>query len=166
MNPTTEQSSTMFRRRVLLGLTLALLALGPASGCGRGFTITTPSGFAELEDQDHYGYRATDAQGVVLAVRREKNEPYGDLSFWSGAVDAQLRRKGYKALKAVDVSAGGVKGKQIRYNVSRAGRNHSFWMTVFVTDDVVVTVEVGGDVEYFEKAEEHLVKAISSLQIG
>ncbi len=159
----------MFRRRIILGLSLALLALlalGPASGCSRGFAITTPAGFAELDDQDHYGYRATDAQGVVIAVRREKNKPYGDLSFWSGAVDAQLRRKGYKALKAVDVSASGVKGKQIRYTVSRAGRDHSFWMTVFVTEDVVVTVEVGGDQEYFEKAEEHLSKAISSLQVS
>ena len=144
--------------------TVALLAL-PLSGCSRGFSITTPAGFAELDGQKDYGYRATSPQGVVIAVRREKNEPYGDLSFWSGAVDAQLRRGGYKAIKAIDVAASGVKGKQIHYVVVRSGREHMFWVSVFVTEKAVVTVEVGGDLEYFEKAEKALSAAIASVQI-
>lgn len=151
--------------RITLLVALACLAVA-ASGCARGFRITTPSGFAELEDQDDYGYRAANAQGVVLAVRREPNRPYGDLTFWSGALDAHLRRGGYVAEEAVDVSAGGMKGRQVRYRIERSGRDHIFWVTVFVTDDQVVTVEAGGDVEYFDEAKEAIGKAIGSLQVG
>jgi len=154
------------RRTIALCAMLAATAL-PCAGCGAGFTITTPAGFAELEDQEQYGYRATSPQGVVIAVRREENAPYGDLSFWSGAVDAHLRRNGYTAVKAVDVkTADGVAGKQIRYRSKRKGREHAFWVSVFVTESVVVTVEVGGDVEYFDELEKPLAKAIASLRIG
>ena len=65
--------------------------------------IETPSGFAQIDDgrKDErytgYTYRATNAEGVVLGVRHERNDPSGDLQFWSGAVDAHLRRAGYRA---------------------------------------------------------------------
>lgn len=145
----------------------ALLGAAPLGCAGPGFQIDTPSGFAELEDQEQYGYRATNAEGVVLAVRREANAPYGDLSFWSGALDAHLRRQGYQATEAVDVTnERGIAGKQIRYQIDRSGRAHAFWMTVFVTDAEVVTVEVGGDEAFFEGAEKQLVHAIKTLEIG
>lgn len=153
-----------------LGRALALLALlvGVATtGCSRGFVITTPAGFAELEEEESYAYRATTAEGVVLAVRHEPNEPYGDLAFWAGAVDAQLRRNGYVADKALDVeSSDGRHGRQLRYHTMREGREQLFWATVYVTDDVVVVVEAGGDRAFFEKLESSVSAAISSLRIG
>lgn len=145
----------------------ALMMLSALAGCSRGFAITTPSGFAELEGQEHYGYRATNAEGLVLAVRKESNAPHGDLTFWSGAVDAHLRRNGYAAKKAADVkSADGVDGRQIRYTSKRGGRPHVFWVTVFVTADAVVTVEVGGDEAHFEKHEAAVTEAIASLDVS
>jgi hypothetical protein len=55
------------------------------------------------------------AEGVVIAVRRERNQPKANLAFWSAAVDYELRRKGYSAIASKDVkSAQGVPGKQIR----------------------------------------------------
>jgi hypothetical protein len=150
--------------RSSLFVALACLAIG-AAGCGRGFTITTPAGFAELEDQETFDYRAANSQGVVLAVRREPNRPFGDLTFWSGAIDAHLRRGGYVVKEAVDVSAGGLKGRQLRCQIERAGREHAFWVTVFVTEDRVITVEAGGDVEYFDQAKEAINKAIGSLAL-
>jgi hypothetical protein len=137
------------------------------TGCGRGFVIDTPTGFAELEDQQDYGYRAASAEGVVLAVRRESNSPYGDLGFWTGAVDAHLRREGYSADKALDVkSANGIDGRQIRYHRRRDGRDFVFWVSVFTTDDEVIVVEAGGDREYFDKLDAAVSAAVSSLQVG
>ncbi len=164
----TKPTSHTLRTKAPLALAiLVLLAILDLTGCGRGFTIVTPAGFAELEDQEHYGYRATTAEGVVVAVRKEVNNPYGDLSFWSGAVDAQLRRRGYVATEAVDVKTnGGVEGRQIRYNHKYKGRKNIFWVTVFVTKSAVVTIEAGGDSEYFGKLEEAVSKAISSLKIS
>ena len=144
----------------------AMLGLG-LGGCGRGFVLTTPSGFAELEAGHDYAYRATNAEGVVIAVRREHNRPYGDLGFWSGAVDAHLRRGGYAADKAVEVqSADGVPGRQIRYHATRERREFVFWASVFVTDDKVVVVEAGGDRVHFDKLETAVGSSLASLEVG
>jgi hypothetical protein len=134
-------------------------------GCTHDFAIDTPDGFAPLEDQKAYDYRATDAEGVVLGVREKANEPRGDLGFWSTALDAQMRRRGYTAesAKAVE-SADGVTGKQIRYSVEKNGRKHAYWITVFVTEDRVVTVEAGGDQAFFAEKEKPIQRAIASVQ--
>ena len=155
------------RSMLMLCAATALSATLGGTGCNRGFGIATPNGFAELDGQDNYGYRATNAEGVVLAVRREDNDPYGDLGFWSGAVDAYLQRKGYKSLKAVDVkSADGVVGKQVRYSIESGGRKKVFWVAVFVTGDAVVTVEAGGDSAFFSPVEKSVSAAIGTLTIG
>ena len=157
-------SSAMIRH--LTSMAFVVIALSVV-GCGPGFQIITPAGFAELEDQEDYGYRATNAEGVVIAVRREANRPYGDLSFWSGAVDSQLRRSGYVATKAVDVkTADGQSGRQIRYHRKHGEREHLFWVTVFTIDDDVVVVEVGGDKAYFGKVEKAVSSAIGSLDLS
>ncbi len=153
-------------KRFIIGL---LLVCAPAlGGCtGAGVRIDTPDGFAELDDQDAYGYRATNAEGVVLAVRREANEPAGDLGFWSGAVDAHLQRQGYQPIDSAEAkTADGIVGRQIRYSIGRGGRVHAFWVTVFVTPREVVTVEVGGDRAYFDQLEKSLAKAIASLDLS
>lgn len=159
-----QVSVVLTRAGALLLLWAALLACG--AGCGRSFVITTPAGFAELPDQEDYGYRAADAAGVVLAVRHEENAPFGDLAFWSGAIDAHLRRDGYVADQALDVkSADGVPGRQIRYHRVQQGRKYVFWATVFVTDDSVVTIETGGDGDHFDERVEAVTAAIRSVAI-
>lgn len=156
-------------RKLSLALAFVTLALGGSTlvGCGRGFEINTPAGFAELEGQKDYGYRATTAEGVVLAVRRKANKPFGDLGFWSAAVDAQLRRNGYTAIEGRDVkSADGTEGKSIHYKHDIDGRTHALWLSVFVNDDHVFTVEAGGDAEFFEKSASAVEGALSSLELN
>ena len=143
------------------------LLLCTTAACGGSVTMHAPDGFAELGNQKGYAYRATNAQGVVIAVRKEANNPRGDLAFWSGAVDAHLRRAGYTAVTGSEVKTdSGITGQQIRYKVTRGNREHSFWVTVFVVDDTVVTVEVGGDHAFFDELEEPIAKAIKSLEMG
>ncbi len=141
----------------------ASIAASGALGCTP--VLVTPPGFAELDEGDDYRYRASNAEGVVLAVRREKNAPKSDLAFWSGAVDAGLRRAGYTALEAHDVEASGHKGKQIRYRILRDGREHAYWVNVFVTKKMVVTLEAGGDAELFAREEDAIKRAIASLDV-
>lgn len=146
--------------------TLLFAATTSLIGCGTALSVSTPDGFAELEEQETYDYRATNAEGVVLAVRREDNAPYGDLSFWSGALDAHLVRAGYTAVesKAVEAS-GGLKGTQLRYTLERNGREHVFWLTVFVTADEVITIEAGGDVAFFDGVEKSVAQTIATLTV-
>lgn len=155
----------MKRSTPLIACVIAAASL--LGGCTHDFAIATPDGFAPFEGGETFDYRATDAEGVVLGVREEVNDPRGDLSFWSGALDAHLRRSGYRAVASKEMqSADGVAGRQIRYTIDRQGRRHAYWVTVFVTDDRVVTVEAGGDETFFEARGKSIQQAIASVQAG
>ena len=155
----------MTRNFCFITFALAVSTLG--SGCARGFEIQTPDGFAELDGTDDYRYRSTSAEGVVLAIRREKNEPHGSLAFWSSALMNELAARGYNLEKNLDVkSKDGTAGKQLRYLSSRDGRPNVLWVTVFVTDSRVVVVESGGDVAHFEHVEPKVSAAIEALDLS
>jgi hypothetical protein len=152
----------MTMRRSIWILTLAALVLG---GCSTA-RLQTPSGFAAQHDEA-YDYRASDGEGVVLAVRSEKNDPRGDLEFWSSTVDVRLRKAGYAAQDRRDVkSIDGREGRQLRYELASEGRTLAFWVTLFVTGRRVVIVEAGGDVELFDPKAKVVEAAIASLHVG
>lgn len=130
--------------------------------------LQTPDGFAALEKQTDYVYRAASAEGVVVAIRAEENRPKSTLDFWAGALDQRLRQNRYvldgKAGEAR--AAGGLTGKQLRYTREDQGRKYRFWVTVFVTPERVWVIEAGGDQERFTGAiEETMKKAIDSFTI-
>jgi hypothetical protein len=136
--------------RCLTGL-FALLATLTAIGCGPSFQMTTPPGFVELdEDYSAYDYRATTADGLVIAVREIEHDPKGDLAFWLRAVENRMRdRGGYALIETKDVrSADGAAGKQMRYgHDDESNKPHLYYVTLFVTDDYIHVVEIGGDKE-------------------
>ena len=145
-----------------LKLTLVALTLALAAGCGASFDMSTPGGFVELDD-DAYDYRATNADGVVIAVRELDNDPRGDLEFWAGAVDAKLRRR-YSAQSVHEIETDrGLAGVQIRYLHHRNGRPHHYWATIFVTADTVYLLEAGGDHEFFDANRDTVEQTISSF---
>jgi hypothetical protein len=147
----------------------ACLALSGASttACGRGFGIETPDGFAELESNDDYRYRATTAEGVVLAVRREDNEPKGGLDFWASAVENELATRGYEKVSQKSIqSKNGTPGKQLVYKVSKGGRPNVLWVAVFVTGSRVVVLETGGDEAHFAHVEPKVSHAISEFEVS
>jgi hypothetical protein len=152
-------------RSLTIGLLLGLLTL--TGGCARGFEINTPDGFAELDDNDDYRYRSTSADGVVLGVRREKNDPKAGLDFWTAALKNDLASRGYSLVKSENVkSKNGIDGRQFRCQITKNGRPNVLWVTVFVTEKRVVVVEAGGDEAHFGSAETKIASAISAMDIG
>lgn len=147
----------------------ALLALSlSAAACGPKVDIATPPGFAVLDKQEEYVYRATSAEGLVLAVRGEKNDPAGNLEFWSDALTQKLLGAGY-ALdgepREVRTRRGFV-GRQARFTREHQRRPQRLWLTVFVNQKHVFVVEAGGDAERFkDKAEAAVQKAIESIGV-
>jgi hypothetical protein len=157
--------------RTLRNLPALLLLLAPAAlgACAPAARLQAPEGFAVLDDQHEYTYRASTADGVVIAVRAEPNKPAGNLDFWSEAVDRQLRASRYEPDgKPADVrSAAGIPGRQMHYTRVDQGRTYRFWATVFVTEGKIYVVEAGGDADRFKgKTEESVKKAIESLTIS
>ena len=68
------------------------------------------------------------------------------------------------------VDAGGLRSEashgENRYTIERSGREHAFWLTVFVTDQEVITIEAGGDVAFFGGVEKSVTQAIATLRVG
>ncbi len=145
-------------------LILLALSLVAMTGCARGFDINTPDSFAELEGSDDYKYRATSAEGVVIAVRTADNDPKGNLEFWKTAMGYELSRRGYAKQSEVAVkSLSGTPGVQLRFTTSHRERPHVFWATLFVTGSKIVIVEAGGDKAHFEQVRAEVQAAIEGV---
>lgn len=157
MRPTYQLISSSFVAVILL----------TASGCGSSFEHRTPSGFVELEDQEDlgYDYRATSADGTVLAVRAMDNEPRGELGFWADAIRNRMRRQaGYAHLETRDVKTrSGLAGKQLRFGHDRSQKPHLYYITVFVTADRLFVLEAGGTAEQMQERAGDIEAAISGF---
>ncbi len=149
-------------------LALASLLLAPVLGaCTHPARLETPSGFATLEPSSAFSYRAANARGVVVSARSEPNALAGNLDFWADSIDQHLTRAGYAQKLVKDVEGrGGLRGRQLRYSADRGGREHRYWVTVFLVKDRVVLVEAGGDAEPFSKAEASVERAISTVVVN
>jgi hypothetical protein len=134
-------------RILAAALTFSLL------GACTNFTAVTPQGFVELDDQELYDYRATSADGIVIGVRELDNDPEGELDFWSRAIENQLRhRGGYALLETRSVkSKDGITGRQFRFGHDEATTPHLYYLTLFVTDETIQLLEVGGTKELMLK---------------
>ena len=163
--PASEEASRAMRTKALAPALAVLLALATLAGCSPTGTLRPPSGFAELDGKRPFDYRATSADGVVLAVRAEPNEPRGSTEFWASALDLRLRRAGYASVasRAVTTSAG-VAGRQMRYAREEEGRTYAYWVTVFTTKDRVYLVEAAGDREAFGPSEKAIEGAVLSFR--
>lgn len=162
MTTVTPRETTMTRRLLPLIATLLL-----ATGACASFRMNTPPGFAELDSNDDFDYRATSADGVVVAVRAERNRPEGNLEFWSRAVDERLRANGYSpdGEPRPVRSADGVPGVQYRYARDHDGRTLRYWVTVFVRGSKIFIVEAGGDREVFDRAAPAVERAVASIRL-
>jgi hypothetical protein len=158
-------------RRTLLTMAALIAAAAATVGC-RPFDVETPDSFIELEDQRRadYDYRATTADGVVVAVQGLPNKQRGTLSFWAEAVRNKLRdARGYALLEESDVRAvGGMPGKQLRFGRDEAGHTFRYWVTIFVRHEGmyprVWVIEAGGEQEVFESRREEVERLIATFE--
>jgi hypothetical protein len=129
-------------------LALALAAtLALSTGCGsRPFVPTTPAGFVDLGDKyDDFEYRATTADGVVLAARAFPNEPKGPLEFWSRTLERRMRETGgYALVNKRDVNARGMQGVHFTFGHDEGKEPYMYEIALFVSNDKIFVLEAGG----------------------
>jgi len=150
-------------------LAALLLSFGALAGCASSAHVDTPENFAELEHGDDFDYRATSANGVVIGVRVEKNDPRGNLDFWVSALDAKLEKSGYvrQGDKPEKVAAPSLDGARLKFERTKDGRPHAYWVTVFVHGDELLLVEAAGDTAFFTKdIEKKIDEATRTLTPG
>ncbi|MCG5052971.1 MAG: hypothetical protein KA712_08420 [Myxococcales bacterium] len=146
-------------------LVLALLAVG----CAPKLRIKTAPTFADVTKLagGDYLYRATSADGVVVAVRREPREP-GDASeaFWTEALQTHFRQHGGYALiekKQVRLGGSGL-GPLLRFGRDQAGAPYLYELGLVLTKDWIYLCEVGGrqaTVEQHRKAIDSMLASVS-----
>jgi len=156
-----------FRRTGLMLLSAGAMLL--AMGCGgTTFYSATPPGFVELEDQEpDYHYRATSADGVVIAVREIDHEPKGDREFWVQAIRNRMReRAGYALLGNDEVTTkSGLKGTQLRFGHDEQGQSMLYTITIFVAEDHIFLLEFGGTKEQMTRQAKHLAWVVENFRL-
>jgi len=155
-----------------MALGAALIALG----CGPTFKVETPPGFVELDEHSSpYEYRATSADGLVVAARELPHEPKGELAFWIKAIQNRMReRGGYALLDTKPVkSADGVAGRELRFghdegsdSATAKGHPHLYYLTVFVTDSKIYLLEIGGTKEQVTSQAAVIDATIAAFRTG
>ena len=151
---------------------LLVIAAGLSAASCRPFRIETPESFIELEEsrRSDYAYRATTADGIVVAIRTEDNDRRGTLEFWSEAIRSKLRDvRGYAVLEERDINAqGGMPGKQIRFGRDESGHAYRYWVSLFVRHEgrnpLVWVIESGGQQDVFEDRQDDIEAMIRSFE--
>src|ERR1041385_7250286 len=122
----------------LSGRVATLLLVGSlTSACGRPFDVRTPDGFVELDNQGpDYAYRATTADGVVVAVRAIDATGREGLGFWEEAVALELRdASGYALLEKKDVrSEDGTAGRELDFGRDQNGKPYAYRVALFAAE--------------------------------
>jgi hypothetical protein len=150
------------RAAAWLALTLLTVACTPVA-------INTPKGFANLtdvRDQAPYDYRATTADGVVLAVRRLDRDPRdAEPAFWLEAIENQLRlRGGYALLERGEItSANGHTGTLLRFGHDQDGKPYLYELQLYATKSALFLVELGGRKDLVDKHRPALSASLASL---
>ncbi len=149
--PSNSPCSALVRSALVLG---AIAGLALAGCAGKPFKAAAPPGFVVLEDRyEDDEWRATTADGVVLGARAFKNEPKGEVAFWSRAIQNRLRDMGgYALLDTKQVkNRGDLTGTQMRFGHDEAGEPHVYVISVFANDKKVFLVEAGGTKAQMER---------------
>lgn len=127
--------------------------------------LTTPDGFVKLDEHGVYDYRATTADGLVIAARQIDHDPEGSMAFWVRAVENEMRnRGGYALLERREVKTKkGLAGTQLRFGHDQGQEPHLYSVAIFVTEDDLFLVEIGGKKALIDQHQAQLEAALQSL---
>ncbi len=146
----------------------ALFLMLVTACAGPSFTIDTPAGFVEIKNEfDSYDYRATSADGMVIAVREIEHDPQGEAEFWLQAIKNRMRdRGGYALLDTLPVKSGdGLAGTQLRFGHDHEGDTpHLYYISLFVSPSALYLVETGGTKDQVTGQDAKLDAALRSFR--
>lgn len=157
------------KRWVWLGvaLVIAAAAVGLWAWLWTPEWVATPDGFVEIE-QYGFVYKAVSPDGSVIAVRHRDNEQEGDLEFWSEVFEREMvEGKGYRLVEEQQVTSGdGVSGTHLQLEYAHEGDTpFHYGLTVFVTEESIVTVETATELERHDDYAGAFEKARGSVTV-
>ncbi|MCX5671497.1 MAG: hypothetical protein NTU94_09295 [Planctomycetota bacterium] len=148
------------RRIVLIA---ALAAVSGLAGC-LARTMNLPADFVKVEQPygGPYAVRGISADGVMIALRFERNPQNGTLAFWTEAMTNQVvSGRGYKAAGSEDVaSAAKVPGRLLTFTAQKQGVGFTYVLVVFVQGSDILIGEAGGRTDAVEPKLAEIKKAL------
>jgi|GEM_PF-3940174 len=136
------------------------------SGCG--LKVNTPSGFAKMKKPGiFFKYRAISSDEVAIAFKVRKNEPVGDVAFWSKIIKEKVPLiYGYSFVQEKDcVTGNNVKGKLLEFLVDNSDGKYTYLIGIFVKSKKIWIFESGGKKEAFETHRKDIVAMLQSVKL-
>lgn len=130
-------------------IAICLLAAAFCQGCDeRKERMTLPDGFVEVgpDARGRYHTRAISPDGVVVALRIERNAENAGADFWGQAIRNELAQsRGYALTAKKEIqSAAGLEGRMMEFSTDADGETGVYMVAVFVSGDEVLVSEAGG----------------------
>jgi hypothetical protein len=160
-NMTKALISTRTAAIVFFGLALAF-----AWGCKP--KVKTPSDFAQLREPGFtFKYRAISSDEVTIALKKRKNDPKGDVSFWAKVLKEKVPVVyGYTFSKDEDITTNaGIKGKILEFEVTQDEGKYVYMVGVFIKRKKMWLFEAGGREDAYKSHRKAIVLAMKSMKI-
>lgn len=151
---------------------LLLFSCSLLMGCA-SFDIETPPQMVVIEKSSDT-YVAMTHDGVVLRANvysqgdSSRDVPRGSQEFWVKSTRERMRTTGGYALldETAARSADGHEGTRLEFGRDQNGVPYHYWVILFVTDDHIHVIDVGGRQDRFEDAKEAVQQALASYEVN
>ena len=149
-------------RHVLLFIRICLLSLAISLffSC-TPFKAEIPDIFAFSESRGKLEIYSPD--GLKITVRAEKNTPQKEGEFWAGALENQLKKKGYLLEKQECFSSTNLSGISLLWVVPFGHEYYNYMTSLAVKGRKIYIMEAAGEQKLFKRYEKEIAGILSSL---
>ena len=150
-------------------LMFALLLIALSVACGPNSAVIVPDGYVALDDDDlsdDVAQKMVSADGAVVVVRERDNDPYGNLDFWTEALEREIQEgQGYDLVATETIDSQSGKGRLLKFKGAYQEETFHYHVALFTTASLIVTVETVVSESNAERHANTLLDTISSLSI-
>ncbi len=130
--------------------------------------VTTPPGFVAIPSQNlrtaNAVYKAVAADGAVIVMRIQRQQPEGDLAFWAAALENELRfQRNYELIDQDDVMTQDGPARVLYFRTGYDDEAFRYTLAVFVAQDTVVTIEAAAPLTHYDHHSLAITDTIRSL---
>jgi hypothetical protein len=132
-------------------------------GAPSGASVPVPEGFAAWNQKRRF--QAVSPDDVVFRVRRARNKPQAELSYWREALRNRMTGAGYTVIAESDISATGTPGVLLELGAANGEQDQAYVLAVFVDGRHLVIAEATGESMRFQTRRAAIVSAMEGMDI-
>jgi hypothetical protein len=143
--------------------------------CIEAFSIKTPEGLAEIEitgfQFSNVLYKAVSPEGMQFKIKKEKNYPEQNLSFWGKALKYQLEKEGYVLITdGLEIRAGTQDNEQeiivFEWSLPYQNKNYTYLTAIMVYGGTIYIAEAAAPNDIYMIYRENLLDSLKSISLN